>query len=147
MFNSMYFPLMKTLLQSVSAPAPLSWLESIVTPPLKKFANRHGKSNIALCAVKMYHSGSFRLTEGDFQATRPGILCVTVVLFVHVCVVVAVVMSEREVFERRARIKRRKMLSAPARLSPQQEETIQELLCGHRRTFDLTFYRFSDFRV
>lgn len=63
------------------------------------------------------------------------------------CVVVAVVMSEMEVSERRARIKRRKMLSAPARLSSQQEETIQELLCGHRRTFDLTFYRFSGFRV
>ncbi|XP_075896106.1 nuclear receptor subfamily 1 group I member 2 isoform X2 [Nelusetta ayraudi] len=56
------------------------------------------------------------------------------------------VMSEMEVSERRARIKRRKMLSAPARLSSQQEETIQELLCGHRRTFDLTFYRFSGFR-
>lgn len=89
------------------------------------------------------------MTEGDFSShTGPGMVCVTAVVFVHVCVVVvAVVMSEREVSERRARIKRRKMLSAPAQLSPQQEEAIQELLCGHRRTFNLTFYRFSDFRV
>ncbi|XP_049450729.1 nuclear receptor subfamily 1 group I member 2 isoform X1 [Epinephelus fuscoguttatus] len=61
------------------------------------------------------------------------------------CVLV-VVMSEEEVLERRIRIKTRKMLEAPAQLSSQQEETIQELLRGHRNSFDSAFYRFSGFR-
>ncbi|XP_044072736.1 nuclear receptor subfamily 1 group I member 2 isoform X3 [Siniperca chuatsi] len=56
------------------------------------------------------------------------------------------VMSEKEVLERRIRIKKKKMLDAPVQLSSQQEETIQELLCGHRSTFDSAFYRFSGFR-
>ncbi|KAM9346821.1 nuclear receptor subfamily 1 group I member 2 [Symphorus nematophorus] len=56
------------------------------------------------------------------------------------------VMSEKEVLERRIRIKKKKMLDAPVQLSPQQEETIKELLCGHRSTFDTAFYRFSGFR-
>lgn len=56
-------------------------------------------------------------------------------------------MSEKDVLERRIRNKKKKMLNTPIQLSPQQEETIQELLCGHRRTFDSAFYRFSGFRV
>ncbi|XP_051259450.1 nuclear receptor subfamily 1 group I member 2 isoform X1 [Dicentrarchus labrax] len=56
------------------------------------------------------------------------------------------VMSEKEVLERRIRIKKKKMLVAPIQLSSQQEETIQELLCVHRSTFDSAFYRFSGFR-
>ena len=56
-------------------------------------------------------------------------------------------MTEKDVEERRSRIKRRKMLSATIQLSPLQEQNLQELLCGHRRTFDSAFYRFSGFRV
>lgn len=56
-------------------------------------------------------------------------------------------MSETEVMERRNRVKKKKILNTPIQLSSQQEKTIQELLCGHRRTFDSAFYRFSDFRV
>ncbi|XP_070694236.1 nuclear receptor subfamily 1 group I member 2 [Pempheris klunzingeri] len=56
------------------------------------------------------------------------------------------VMSEREVLERRIRIKEKKMRDAPMQFSSQQEETVQELLCGHRGTFDSAFYRFSGFR-
>nr|XP_046261137.1 nuclear receptor subfamily 1 group I member 2 isoform X2 [Scatophagus argus] len=55
------------------------------------------------------------------------------------------VMSEQEVLERRRRIMKKKILDA-VQLSSQQERTIQELLCGHRRTFDSAFYRFSGFR-
>lgn len=61
--------------------------------------------------------------------------------------VFAVVMSETEVMERRNRVKKKKILNTPMQLSSQQEKTVQELLCGHRRTFDSAFYRFSDFRV
>lgn len=61
--------------------------------------------------------------------------------------VFAVVMSEKEIVERRIRLKRKKILNAPIQLSSQQEETIRELLYGHRKTFDLEFYRFSSFRV
>ncbi|XP_023271597.1 nuclear receptor subfamily 1 group I member 2 [Seriola lalandi dorsalis] len=56
------------------------------------------------------------------------------------------VMSEKEVLERRIRIKKKKMLDTPIQLSSQQKETIQELLCGHRRTFDSAFSSFSGFR-
>ncbi|KAI3356326.1 hypothetical protein L3Q82_017548, partial [Scortum barcoo] len=56
------------------------------------------------------------------------------------------VMSEKEVLERRIRIKKKKMLDAPMQLSSQQEEIIQDLLCGHRSTFDSAFYRFIGFR-
>ncbi|XP_070770398.1 nuclear receptor subfamily 1 group I member 2 isoform X2 [Enoplosus armatus] len=56
------------------------------------------------------------------------------------------VMSEKEVLERRVRIKKKKMLDTPIQLSSQQEETIQELLCSHHSTFDSAFYRFSGFR-
>nr|XP_043871754.1 nuclear receptor subfamily 1 group I member 2 isoform X2 [Solea senegalensis] len=56
------------------------------------------------------------------------------------------VMSERDVLERRMRIKKRKMFDVPTQLSSQQEETIQELLCGHHSTFDSEFSRFSGFR-
>ncbi|XP_045909864.1 nuclear receptor subfamily 1 group I member 2 [Micropterus dolomieu] len=56
------------------------------------------------------------------------------------------VMSEKQVSERRIRIKKKKMVDTPMQLSSQQEETIQELLCGHRNTFDSAFYRFSGFR-
>ncbi|XP_073330452.1 nuclear receptor subfamily 1 group I member 2 isoform X3 [Pagrus major] len=56
------------------------------------------------------------------------------------------VMSEVEVLERRIRIKKKKKLDAPVQLSSPQEETVQELLCGHRSTFDSAFYRFSGFR-
>lgn len=61
--------------------------------------------------------------------------------------VLAVVMSEEEIVERRIRLRRRKVLSAPVQLSSQQEETIRELVCSHRKTFDPAFYRFSGFRV
>ncbi|XP_047455958.1 nuclear receptor subfamily 1 group I member 2 isoform X2 [Mugil cephalus] len=54
------------------------------------------------------------------------------------------VMSEKEVLERRIKIKKRKMHKASAELSPWQENIIQELLSGHRSTFD--FARFSGFR-
>ncbi|XP_044221878.1 nuclear receptor subfamily 1 group I member 2 [Thunnus albacares] len=56
------------------------------------------------------------------------------------------VMSEKEVLERRIRIKKKKMHGAQLQLSSQQEETIQELLCSHHSTFDSTFSRFSGFR-
>ncbi|XP_029315000.1 nuclear receptor subfamily 1 group I member 2 isoform X2 [Cottoperca gobio] len=56
------------------------------------------------------------------------------------------VMSEKEVLERRIRIQTRKMLDAPVALSSQHQKTIQELLCGHRQSFDSAFYRFSGFR-
>ncbi|XP_076603227.1 nuclear receptor subfamily 1 group I member 2 [Chaetodon auriga] len=58
------------------------------------------------------------------------------------------VMSEKEVQERRTRIKKKKkkIYEVPVQLSSQQEETIRELLCGHRSTFDSAFYRFSGFR-
>lgn len=66
---------------------------------------------------------------------------------VQVCVRFAVVMSEEEILERRIRLERKKMLRRPVRLSSQQEDTIQELLCSHRETFDPESYRFSGFRV
>lgn len=56
-----------------------------------------------------------------------------------------VVMSEKEVLERRIRIKKNKMKKT--QLSVQQEEIIQELVRGHRSTFDPSFSRFTDFRV
>ncbi|XP_075959372.1 nuclear receptor subfamily 1 group I member 2 [Anarhichas minor] len=56
------------------------------------------------------------------------------------------VMSEKKVLERRIRIQSKKMLDAPIQLSSQQQETIQELLCGHHNSFDPAFYRFSGFR-
>ncbi|KAM7407242.1 hypothetical protein PAMA_003121 [Pampus argenteus] len=56
------------------------------------------------------------------------------------------VMSEKEVLERRIRIKKKKMRDAQLQLSSHQEETIQELLCSHHSTFDSTFSRFSGFR-
>ncbi|KAM4558885.1 nuclear receptor subfamily 1 group I member 2 isoform 1-T2 [Odontesthes bonariensis] len=56
------------------------------------------------------------------------------------------VMSEKEVLERRIRIKKKKMRKASTQLSPQQDEIIQELLCGHRSTFDSAFARFTGFR-
>ncbi|KAM8749434.1 nuclear receptor subfamily 1 group I member 2 isoform 5-T5 [Acanthopagrus schlegelii] len=56
------------------------------------------------------------------------------------------VMSEVEVLERRIRIKRKKKVDTAVQLSSQQQETIQELLCGHRSSFDSAFYRFSGFR-
>ncbi|TWW80963.1 Nuclear receptor subfamily 1 group I member 2 [Takifugu flavidus] len=65
--------------------------------------------------------------------------------FFSMCVL-AVIMSEKEIMERRIRLKRKKMLNTPIHLSSQQEETIRELLYGHRKTFDLEFYRFSSFR-
>lgn len=63
-----------------------------------------------------------------------------------VCVFV-VVMSDEEIMERRIRLKRKKMLNTSVQLSSQQEETIRELVCGHRKTFDPEFYRCSGFRV
>ncbi|XP_037646329.1 nuclear receptor subfamily 1 group I member 2 [Sebastes umbrosus] len=54
------------------------------------------------------------------------------------------VMSEKEVLERRVRKQTRKKIDATIQLSSQQEEMVQELLCGHRNSFD--FYRFSGFR-
>ncbi|XP_041857486.1 nuclear receptor subfamily 1 group I member 2 [Melanotaenia boesemani] len=56
------------------------------------------------------------------------------------------VMSEKAVLERRSRIKKKKMQNAFTQLSSQQEEKIQELLCGHRSTFDSSFSRFTGFR-
>ncbi len=66
---------------------------------------------------------------------------------VHTDIFCVVVMSEMEVMKRRVRLKKKKMLEAPKQLSPQQEETIQELLGGHHSTFDSEFYHFSGFRV
>uniref|UniRef100_A0A3B5BIS8 Nuclear receptor subfamily 1, group I, member 2 n=1 Tax=Stegastes partitus TaxID=144197 RepID=A0A3B5BIS8_9TELE len=56
------------------------------------------------------------------------------------------VMSEKEVLERRIRIKKKKMHNVSTQLSSQQEKIIQELLCSHRSTFDSGFSRFSGFR-
>ncbi|XP_069010117.1 nuclear receptor subfamily 1 group I member 2 [Embiotoca jacksoni] len=56
------------------------------------------------------------------------------------------VMSEQEVLERRIQIKKKKMTNASSQLSSQQENVVQELLCGHRSTFDSAFSRFSGFR-
>uniref|UniRef100_A0AAX7SN45 Nuclear receptor subfamily 1, group I, member 2 n=1 Tax=Astatotilapia calliptera TaxID=8154 RepID=A0AAX7SN45_ASTCA len=56
------------------------------------------------------------------------------------------VMSDEKVQERRVQIKKNKMLNSPVELSFQQEKRIQELLFGHRSTFDSAFSRFSSFR-
>ncbi|XP_030613238.1 nuclear receptor subfamily 1 group I member 2 [Archocentrus centrarchus] len=56
------------------------------------------------------------------------------------------VMSDEKVSERRVQIKKKKILDTPTQLSSQQEKMIQELLCGHRSTFDSTFSRFCCFR-
>lgn len=56
-------------------------------------------------------------------------------------------MSEQEVKERRIRIRKKRMQRTPVQLSSQQEGTVQELLSGHRHTFDAAFYHFSGFRV
>lgn len=56
-------------------------------------------------------------------------------------------MSDEKVQERRVQIKKNKMLNSPVELSFQQEKRIQELLFGHRSTFDSAFSRFSSFRV
>uniref|UniRef100_A0A3P8RKY1 Nuclear receptor subfamily 1, group I, member 2 n=1 Tax=Amphiprion percula TaxID=161767 RepID=A0A3P8RKY1_AMPPE len=51
------------------------------------------------------------------------------------------VMSEKEVLERRIRIKKKKMHNVSTQLSSQQETVIQELLSSHRSTFDSGFSR------
>lgn len=56
-------------------------------------------------------------------------------------------MSDEKVLERRVKIKKKKILNTPVQLSSQQERLIQELLFGHRSTFDSAFSRFSGFRV
>ncbi|CAN9497658.1 unnamed protein product [Ophioblennius macclurei] len=56
------------------------------------------------------------------------------------------VMSEEQILERRIRIQEKKMRTAASQLSTRQEEMIQELLCGHRSTFDPTFSHFKGFR-
>lgn len=56
------------------------------------------------------------------------------------------VMSEEEVQERRIRIKKNKMRNSLMQLSSQQQEMIEELLNGHRSTFDPAFSHFSGFR-
>lgn len=56
-------------------------------------------------------------------------------------------MSEEAVLERRIRIKKKKMCNTTAELSTQQEQVVEELLCGLRSTFDSTFSRFTGFRV
>ncbi|XP_032422613.1 nuclear receptor subfamily 1 group I member 2 isoform X2 [Xiphophorus hellerii] len=56
------------------------------------------------------------------------------------------VMSEEAVLERRIRIKKKKMCNTTAELSTQQEQVVEELLCGLRNTFDSTFSRFTGFR-
>lgn len=66
---------------------------------------------------------------------------------VHAFCVRLVVMSEKEVMERRIKIRKKKMHKASVQLSSSQENMIQELLCGHRNTFDPAFSRFSGFRV
>lgn len=59
----------------------------------------------------------------------------------------AVVMSEKEVQERRIKIKKRKMRATLIQLSSEEEERIQELLKAHRSTFEPAFSHFSGFRV
>ncbi|RVE57864.1 hypothetical protein OJAV_G00203610 [Oryzias javanicus] len=56
------------------------------------------------------------------------------------------VMSEEEVLQRRTRIRRRKMHLASEQISLQQEQLIQDLVRGHRNTFDSGFSRFTGFR-
>uniref|UniRef100_A0A673AYP5 Nuclear receptor domain-containing protein n=1 Tax=Sphaeramia orbicularis TaxID=375764 RepID=A0A673AYP5_9TELE len=56
------------------------------------------------------------------------------------------VMSEEKVQERRIRIKKNKMRNSLMQLSSQQQEMIEELLSGHRSTFDPAFSHFSGFR-
>lgn len=56
------------------------------------------------------------------------------------------VMSEEEVLERRIRLKKKKMCDATTELSSQQENTVEELLCSLRSTFDSTFLSFTGFR-
>ncbi|XP_078142067.1 nuclear receptor subfamily 1 group I member 2 [Centroberyx gerrardi] len=56
------------------------------------------------------------------------------------------IMSDEAVEKRRIHIRQRKMVDSSVQLSPQQEETIQELLSAHRKTFDPTFSLFSGFR-
>ncbi|KAM4730705.1 nuclear receptor subfamily 1 group I member 2 [Anableps anableps] len=56
------------------------------------------------------------------------------------------VMSEEKVLERRIKIKKRKMHNATTELSSQQEQVVEELLCGLRSTFDSTFSHFTGFR-
>lgn len=56
------------------------------------------------------------------------------------------VMSEKEVQERRIKIKKRKMRATLIQLSSEEEERIQELLKAHRSTFEPAFSHFSGFR-
>ncbi|CAG5865696.1 unnamed protein product [Menidia menidia] len=56
------------------------------------------------------------------------------------------VMSEKQVLERRIRIKEKKLHNASAQLSLQQDQVVQKLLCSHRSTFDSAFSRFTGFR-
>ncbi|KAM6934029.1 nuclear receptor subfamily 1 group I member 2 [Xenentodon cancila] len=67
----------------------------------------------------------------------------------HKCLAIGMckdmVMSEKDVMERRIRIKKKKKMQK-TQLSCQQEEIIQELVCGHRSTFDTTFSHFIGFR-
>ncbi|XP_017568958.1 nuclear receptor subfamily 1 group I member 2 isoform X1 [Pygocentrus nattereri] len=56
------------------------------------------------------------------------------------------IMSDEAVEKRRMLIRRKRMAEEPPVLSEQQEAVIQELLEAHRKTFDLTFSNFDQFR-
>ncbi|KAI4885173.1 hypothetical protein NFI96_022651 [Prochilodus magdalenae] len=56
------------------------------------------------------------------------------------------IMSDEAVEKRRMLIRRKRLAGEPVMLSEQQEAVIQELLEGHRKTFDLTFSDFNQFR-
>ncbi|XP_036426650.1 nuclear receptor subfamily 1 group I member 2 isoform X2 [Colossoma macropomum] len=56
------------------------------------------------------------------------------------------IMSDEAVEKRRMLIRRKRMAEEPVVLSEQQEVVIQELLEAHRKTFDLTFSDFNQFR-
>lgn len=56
-------------------------------------------------------------------------------------------MTDEAVEERRWKIKRKRLMTEPVLLSPQQEALIQELLKAHGETFDRTCSNFNQFRV
>ncbi|XP_012687338.2 nuclear receptor subfamily 1 group I member 2 [Clupea harengus] len=56
------------------------------------------------------------------------------------------IMTDEAVEERRWKIKRKRLMTEPVLLSPQQEALIQELLKAHGETFDRTCSNFNQFR-
>ncbi|XP_060786399.1 nuclear receptor subfamily 1 group I member 2 isoform X2 [Neoarius graeffei] len=56
------------------------------------------------------------------------------------------IMSDEAVEKRRMLIRRKRMAEEPTELTQEQESTIQELLMAHKKTFDITFSDFNQFR-